>query len=102
MENRKMMVAKSNPILNMKNDFDLYQQRMMNLYLAKINPLDESSRRVSVSLAQFVELIGIKKVRTMMGKNERWCRWTSFPFGNALGYIPKTGYGQSTFWPAEA
>lgn len=62
MENRKMMVAKSNPILNMKNDFDLYQQRMMNLYLAKINPLDESSRCVSVSLAQFVELIGIKKV----------------------------------------
>lgn len=58
----KLLISKSNPLLNMKNDFNLYQQRMLNLYLAKINPLDESSRKVSVTLKQFVELIGIKEV----------------------------------------
>lgn len=58
----ELIISKSNPLLNMKNDFDLYQQRMINLYLAKINPLDEKSRHVSVTLAQFVRLIGIKEV----------------------------------------
>ena len=58
----ELIISKSNPLLNMKNDFDLYQQRMINLYLAKINPLDEKSRHVSVTLAQFVRLIAIKEV----------------------------------------
>lgn len=58
----KFLISKSNPLLNMKNDFNLYQQRMLNLYLAKINPLDESSRTVSVTLKQFIDLIGIKEV----------------------------------------
>lgn len=69
----ELIISKSNPLLNMKNDFDLYQQRMINLYLAKINPLDEESRHVSVTLAQFVRLIGIKEVsaRKMRALAER-------------------------------
>ena len=69
----ELIISKSNPLLNMKNDFDLYQQRMINLYLAKINPLDEKSRHVSVTLAQFVRLIGIKEVsaRKMRALAER-------------------------------
>ena len=69
----ELIISKSNPLLNMRNDFDLYQQRMINLYLAKINPLDEESRHVSVTLAQFVRLIGIKEVsaRKMRALAER-------------------------------
>ena len=69
----ELIISKSNPLLNMRNDFDLYQQRMLNLYLAKINPLDEESRHVSVTLAQFVRLIGIKEVsaRKMRALAER-------------------------------
>lgn len=58
----ELIISKSNPLLNMRNEFNLYEQRMLNLYLAKINPLDEKSRHVCVTLAQFVRLIGIKEV----------------------------------------
>ena len=58
----KLVVSKSNPILDMKNNFNLYQQRMLNLYLAKINPLDPSSRHVAITLSDFVQLLGITEV----------------------------------------
>ena len=59
----KMTVYKSNPILDMKNNMSLYQQRMFNLYLAAINPMKEESRTVKLPLAEFVRLIGIKQVK---------------------------------------
>ena len=50
----KLIVHKSNPLLNMKNDMGLYLQRLFNLYLAAINPLKEDTKTVKFTLSEFV------------------------------------------------
>ena len=58
----KLIVYKSNPILNMKNDMGLYLNRLFNLYLAAINPLREDTKKVRIMLAEFVQLLDITEV----------------------------------------
>lgn len=61
-DENKLVVYKSNPVLDMKNEMTLYQQRLFNLYLAAINPLDENTKKVMFSLNEFVHLLGITGV----------------------------------------
>lgn len=77
-EKRKMLVSKSNPLLDMKNDMSLYQQRMFNLYLAKINPMDTESKNVRFTLGQFIKMVGItevnvKKMRALAKESMQQC-----------------------------
>lgn len=57
-----LTVSKSNPILSMKNDMGLYLNRLFNLYLAKINPLLEDTKKVQITLTEFVQLLDITEV----------------------------------------
>ena len=50
----EVKVYKSNPIIDMKNEMTLTQQRMFNLYLALINPLNEKTKHVRFPLKYFV------------------------------------------------
>ena len=61
-DEKKLIVFKSNPLLDMKNEMGLYQQRMFNLYLAAINPMKEDTKKVSFTLSEFVRLIGITEI----------------------------------------
>ena len=61
-DRNKLIVYKSNPILNMKNDMGLYLNRLFNLYLAAINPLREDTKKVRIMLAEFVQLLDITEV----------------------------------------
>lgn len=61
-DENKLMVYKSNPVLDMKNEMSLYQQRLFNLYLAAINPLNEDTKKVVFSLNEFVQLLDITGV----------------------------------------
>lgn len=58
----KLIVHKSNPLLNMKNDMGLYLQRLFNLYLAAINPLRADTKTVKFTLSEFVRLLDITEV----------------------------------------
>ena len=60
-DEKKLIVFKSNPLLDMKNEMGLYQQRMFNLYLAAINPMKDT-KKVSFTLSEFVRLIGITEI----------------------------------------
>ena len=75
---KKLIVSKSNPLLDMKNEMGLYQQRMFNLYLAAINPMKEETKQVSFTLSEFVRLIGItevnpKKLHALARETVRMC-----------------------------
>lgn len=62
-DEKKLVVYKSNPLLDMKNEMGLYQQRMFNLYLAAINPLKEAeTKKVTFTLSEFVRLLDITEV----------------------------------------
>ena len=58
----EVKVYKSNPIIDMKNEMTLTQQRMFNLYLALINPLNEKTKHVRFPLKYFVMAIGITEI----------------------------------------
>ena len=58
----EVKVYKSNPIIDMKNEMTLTQQRMFNLYLALINPLNEKTKYVRFPLKYFVMAIGITEI----------------------------------------
>ena len=45
-DEKKLIVFKSNPLLDMKNEMGLYQQRMFNLYMAEINTMKEETKMV--------------------------------------------------------
>lgn len=75
-DENKLMVYKSNPVLDMKNEMSLYQQRLFNLYLAAINPLNEDTKKVMFSLNEFVQLLDItgvsgKKLHTLARETVR-------------------------------
>ena len=58
----KLILHKSNPLLDIKNDMGLYLQRMFNLYLAAINPLKMDTKHVRFPLSDFVRLLDITEV----------------------------------------
>ena len=61
-DENKLIVFKSNPVLDMKNEMNLYQQRLFNLYLAAINPFQENTKKVVFPLTEFVQLLDITGV----------------------------------------
>ena len=62
LDKNKLVVSKSNPLLDIKNELGLYMQRMLNIYLSAINPLKEETKYVRFSLSDFVELLDITEV----------------------------------------
>lgn len=77
-DENKLVVYKSNPILDMKNEMNLYQQRLFNLYLAAINPLNEDTKKVTFSLNEFVRLLDItgvsgKKLHALARETVKMC-----------------------------
>lgn len=62
-----LLVSKSRPLLDVMNDkYALGELKILEVYLAKINPLDPSSARVTISKDEYCNLMGIDsgKVRT--------------------------------------
>lgn len=96
MANDNSLVSKSKPLLQMKNSgFNEGEFKILDIYLSRINPLEPSSSKVSFTLEEYCEAMGIQcgKVRTTQLK-----KYTSHFLGNIVttprpdnkkGYIQK-------------
>ena len=57
---KKYIIEKSNPILEAKNTMSLQQMRLFSIYLAYINPLDESTKHVSIPLQTISRMLKVE------------------------------------------
>ena len=72
-QKKKYIIEKSNPILEAKNTMSLQQMRLFDIYLACINPLDESTKHVSIPLQTISQMIGVELNENAMHKMGRDC-----------------------------
>lgn len=94
--NENSLISKSRPLLNMRNSgYSLGEFKLLDLYLARINPLDVKTSRVKLSKDEYCRLMEIDsgKVRTDQLK-----KYTAHFLGNVVtldrpdgkkGYIQK-------------
>jgi plasmid replication initiation protein len=58
----KYLISKSNALVQMKNTYkNIQQQRLFNLYIAKINPLNPINKTIRITIAEFKQIIGLEE-----------------------------------------
>lgn len=70
---KKYIIEKSNPILEAKNTMSLQQMRLFSIYLAYINPLDESTKHVSIPLQTISRMLNVELNENAMHQIGRAC-----------------------------
>lgn len=90
------LISKSRPLLNMRNSgYTLGEFKLLDLYLARINPLDPKTSRVTVSKKEYCKLMEIDSGKV---RSEQLKKYTAHFLGNVVtldrpdgkrGYIQK-------------